>query len=146
MRKTVIYITVLMIVGACGVKKNINVKSEGEIIEKRNLHIVKGHINSTLCSLSSTHVIEEEIREIDTAGRTTRVITRHYDIKENSSTTSCDTTMNVAIDTSARYISHTGNINEKTHPTTSHKIYLWVALALAIVAAVWWIKKKIPFL
>ncbi|MBR4401919.1 MAG: hypothetical protein IKT29_00120 [Flavobacteriales bacterium] len=147
MKRLMIYTTlVLAVCSSCGVKKNIRESIDVGVIEKNNIHLSQERINSTLCSLSSTSVIEEEIRDIDTAGRTTRVITRHYEIKENGSASSCDTTSSVVIDSSSRHITYTAYVKENSRPTTSYKVYIWSAAALLIVVLLWWIKKKVSFI
>lgn len=147
MKRLMIYTTlVLAVCSSCGVKKNIRESIDVGVIEKNNIHLSQERINSTLCSLSSTSVIEEEIRDIDTAGRTTRITTRHYEIKENGNTSSQDTTTSIVIDTSSRDITYTADVNVKSRPVTSYKVYLWSAAALLIVVLLWWIKKKVSFI
>ena len=147
MKREMIYITLaVMVCSSCAVKKNIRENIDVGVIEKNNIHLLQERVTSSISSLSTSSTIKEEIRDIDTAGRTTRVITRHYEIKENGSASSCDTTSSVVIDSSSRHITYTAYVKENSRPTTSYKVYIWGAIALAIVATLWYLKKKIPFI
>lgn len=147
MKQVMIYTILASIVcSSCGVKKNIRENIDVGVVEKNNIHLLQERMTSSISTLSTTSTIKEEIRDIDTAGRTTRVITRHYEIKENGSASSCDTTSSIAIDSSLRDITYSADVKENSRPATSYKLYLWGAIALVIVGVLWYLKNKVPFI